>query len=52
MQSWMQNHHTEVYLTQNEGKSVLFETFIQTLNIKSAMTMIWLQYQKMCLLVN
>ena len=40
----------EIYLTHNEGKSVVVERFIRTL--KNKIISIWLQYQKMCILIN
>ena len=41
----------EIYLTHNEGKSVVVERFIRTLKKKEFVS-IWLQYQKMCILIN
>ena len=34
MKSWLQNNDIEIYLTHNEGKSVVAEKFIRTLKIK------------------
>ena len=30
MKAWLQNNNIEIYLTHNEGKSVVAETFIST----------------------
>ena len=35
MKSWLQDNDTEMYLTHNEGKSVVAERFIRTLKNKS-----------------
>ena len=40
----------EIYLMNNEGKSVFSETFIRTLKTKICKYMI--QHQKMCILIN
>ena len=48
MKSWLEKNDTEMYSTHNEGKSVVADRFIRTLKNKIA----WLQYQKMCLLIN
>ena len=34
MKSWLQDNNTEMYLTHNEGKSVIAERFIRTLKNK------------------
>ena len=39
-----------MYSTRNEGTSVVGEKFIRTLRIKFLIA--WLQYQKMCTLIN
>ena len=39
-----------MYSTHKEGKSVAAETFVRTLRKK--IISIWLQYQKMCILIN
>ena len=44
MKYFLQNNDTEMYLTHNEGKSVLDERFIRNLRIKFINTL--LQYQK------
>ena len=46
----LKDNDIEMYSTNNEGKSVIAERFIRTLKIKFINT--WLQYQKMCLLIN
>ena len=33
MKSWLQDNDIEMYLTRNEGKSVVAERFIKTLNL-------------------
>ena len=33
MKSWLQDNDIEMYLTHNEGKSVVAERFIKTLNL-------------------
>ena len=33
MESWLQDNDIEMYLTHNEGKSVVAERFIKTLNL-------------------
>ena len=43
-------NHIELYLTHNEGKSAVAETFIKTLKMKLINT--WLHFQKMCILIN
>ena len=40
----------EMYLTHNEGKSVVTERFIRTL--KKKIISIWQLFQKMCILIN
>ena len=45
LKSWLQDNDIEMYSTHNEGKSVVAERFIRTLNT-------WLQYQKMWILIN
>ena len=48
--SWLQDNDIEIYSTQYEDKSVVTEKIVKTLKIK--LTTIWLQYQKMCALIN
>ena len=50
MKSFVQNNDIQMYLTLNEGKSVIAETFIRTLTIEVYRT--WLQFQKMRILIN
>ena len=50
MKSWLQDNDIEIYSTQYEDKSVVTEKIVKTLKIK--LTNIWLQYQKMCALIN
>ena len=50
MKSWLQDNDIEIYSTQYEDKSVVTEKIVKTLKIK--LTTIWLQYQKMCALIN
>ena len=47
---WLKDNDKEMYSTHNEEKSVAAEKFIRTLRLKSTNT--WLQYQKMCVLIN
>ena len=42
---WLKDNSIEMYSTHNEGKSVVAERFIRTINNKTTNT--WLQYQKM-----
>ena len=43
----------EMYLTNNKRKSVVAEKFIRTLKKKIYKYIsVWLQYQKMCMLLN
>ena len=49
MKSWLTNDK-EMYSRHNEVKSVIVERFIRTLKTKFKST--WLQYQKMCILIN
>ena len=42
MKSFLQKNDIEMYLTHNEGKSVVAERFINT----------WLQHQKVYILIN
>ena len=42
MKSWLQDNDIEMYSTYDEGKSVVAERFIRSLNL----TNIWLQHQK------
>ena len=52
MKSWLQDNDLEMYLTYNEGKSVVTERLVRTLKNKiyiwliSIYDNIWLQYQK------
>ena len=50
MKSWLQDNNTEMYSMHNEGKSVVAERFIRTLenNIYEYITSI----SKMCILIN
>ena len=50
MKSWLGKKDIETYSTHNEGKYVIAERFIRTLKLKFINT--WLQYQKMCILIN
>ena len=50
MKSWQQQNTKEIYLTHNQGKSVVAEKFIRTFKMK--FISLWLQYQKMCILIN
>ena len=50
MKSWLEKNDIEIYSTHNEGKSVIAERFIRAL--KNKFISIWLQYQKMYLLIN
>ena len=50
MKSWQQQNTKEIYLTHNKGKSVVAERFIRTFKMK--FISLWLQYQKMCILIN
>ena len=48
MKSWLENE--EMYLTYNEGKSVVVERFIRTL--KNKICKYIKKYQKMCIWIN
>ena len=50
MKSWLQDNNIEMYSMHNEGKSVVAERFIRTLenNIYEYITSI----SKMCILIN
>ena len=50
MKSWLQDNNIEMYSMHNEGKSVVAERFIRTLenNIYESITSI----SKMCILIN
>ena len=50
MKSRLEKNYVEMYSTNNEGKSVVAERFIRTLKIEFTNT--WLQYQKICVLIN
>ena len=50
MKSWLERNNIEMYSTNNEGKSVIGERLIRTLKDRFINT--WLQYQKMCILIN
>ena len=50
MKSFLQNNNIEMYLTHNEGKSVIAERFIRTLRNKIINKL--LQFQTMCTFVN
>ena len=44
MDSWLEENDMEIHSTNNEGKSVVAETFIRTLRQKKENT--WLKYKK------
>ena len=46
----LRDNNIEMYSTHNDGKSVIAERFIRTIKIKFINT--WLQYRKMCILIN
>ena len=47
---WLEDNGIEMYSTRIEGKSVIAERFIRTLKMK--FINIWLQFQKMFILIN
>ena len=49
MKSWLGKDVIKIYLTHNEGKSVVVWTIIRNW---LKFICIWLQYQKMCTLIN
>ena len=51
MKSWLQDNIIEMCSVNNEGKSVAVGRFIRTLKHR-IYKYIWLQYQKMCILIN
>ena len=51
MKSWLEKNATEMYSTHNEGKSIVATRIIRTLKNKMYKS-IWLQYQKMSILIN
>ena len=50
MNSWLEVNDAEMYSAHNEEKSAAAERFIRILNNK--IYNIWLQYKKICILVN
>ena len=53
MKLWLEKNGIKVYSTHNEETSVVAERFIRKLKIKNCIHIsIWMQYQKMCILIN
>ena len=52
MKSFLQNNDTEIYLTHNRRESVVTEWFVRTLKNTWKLINTWLQFQKMCTLIN
>ena len=50
IKSWLAQNAIKMYSTHNDGKSVAAERFIRTL--KNEIYNAWLQYQKLCMLIN
>ena len=50
IKSWLEKNEIEMYFRQGEGKSVVAERFIRTLNNKILNTCF--NYQKICTLMN
>ena len=50
VKSWLKDNDIEMHSTNNEEKTVVDERFIEPWKIKY--TNLWLQYQKVCILIN